>query len=136
MKGVLDTPILLTAALKEGFCRQILRDGLQNQVLYTSPQQLLTFIQVTRRPHMAPFKDYLEKFIILYAECAKNINPTQDQTADLKNLGEDQRNCLNIALMVQANFFVTSRPQYYETQEIQGTLLLSPEQFREPRSQI
>jgi hypothetical protein len=124
LKGVLDTPTLIAAALYKGICRSILVDALNHHSVFISEALIADFLTATDAPTLSKKRDYLHSFIRAYADCAQVVSTKASSQND--SLPSDYH---DIIQTVSPDFLVSAFLEGQTMKKFGKTMVLSPGDF-------
>ncbi len=123
LKGVLDTPTLIAAALYDGVCRSILSDALSHHIVYISDDLIADFLTVSRQESFAPKRSYLQSFLKSYVACARVVQVKEVASSLLPSHYQA------VLDAVQPDFFVSMQYKASSMSHAGKTAILSPHDF-------
>lgn len=124
LKGVLDTPTLIAAALYKGICRSILVDALNHHSVFISESLIADFLRATNVPTLSKKRDYLHFFMRAYADCAQVVSTSASNLND--TLPGDYHDIIEA---VHPDFLVSVFLEGQPMKKIGKTMVLSPGDF-------
>jgi len=126
MKLIIDCNVLISAGIKDGLYRVLLRETLQKGKIYLSREVILEYLLVSRRDKFKAHQSYLEKFIELLALAAYIVEPTSSPF-DLPDSSD--KKYLDLAESVRADFLITGNLGDFPEKKYGRTEVLSPRSF-------
>lgn len=123
LKGVLDSPILLAAALYPGVCRSILVDALHYHTVYISEDLIKHYLTIINNKEYSSLTSYLQSFIKAYTSCAQIVQTKKTTTRVLPQIYQD------IIEDVQPDFLVAGFLSASHVNKVGHTIVLSPHDF-------
>lgn len=126
MKLVIDCNVLISAGLKDGFCREVLKKSLDKGELYLSTEVILEYLLVSRRDKFKAYQPYLERLIEAIVEASSLISPTPS-TFILPD-PHDQK-YIDLAISAEANFLITGNLKDFPEKTYEKTSVFSPREF-------
>jgi len=126
MRIIIDCNVLISAGLKDGLCRALLRRVVEEHEIYLSREVLLEYLLVSRREKFKIYKEYLEKLIELLAEISTVImpNPTKFNLPD-----RNDKKYIDLAVSVRADFLITGNLIHFPEEKYEMTEVISPRDF-------
>lgn len=124
LKGVLDTPTLIAAALYKGICRSILVDALNHHSVFISDALIADFLSATNVPTLSKKRDYLHSFMRAYVDCAQVVSTDASNRTDI--LPSDYH---DIIQCMHPDFVVSALIEGQSMKKIGKTMVLSPSDF-------
>lgn len=124
LKGVLDTPTLIAAALYDGICRSILSDALTHHMVYTSEDLIADYLTCVRQKTFESKRAHLQSFLKAYVACARVVQVKPQETSSVL-----PPHYQSIVDAVQPDFFVLAVSTHASIHHMGKTAILSPHDF-------
>jgi len=126
MKIVIDCNVLISAGLKNGLCREVLKKSLDRGELYLSTEVIVEYLLVSRRDKLKAHQPYLEKLIEAIVEGSSLIKPTPSPF--ILPDPYDQK-YVDLAISAEANFLITGNLKDFPERAYGRTIVFSPREF-------
>ncbi|MGN6671045.1 MAG: hypothetical protein ACTHJ4_05865 [Candidatus Nucleicultricaceae bacterium] len=124
LKGVLDTPTLMAAALYDGVCRSILSDALTHHMVYISEDLIADYLTCVRQKTFESKRAYLQSFLKAYVACARVVQVKQSEISTTL-----PPHYQSIVDTVQPDFLVSTFSTDASIHHMGKTAILSPHDF-------
>ncbi len=126
MKIVIDCNVLISAGLKDGVCREVLKKSLEKGKFYLSTEVILEYLLVSRRDKFKAHQAYLERLIEAIVEAASLISPPPSPF--ILPDPRDQK-YIDLAISSEANFLIMGNLKDFPEKTYGKTNILSPHEF-------
>jgi len=126
MKIVIDCNVLISAGLKDGLCREVLKKSFDKGELYLSKEVILEYLLVSRRDKFKAHQAYLERLIEAIVEGAFLINPTP---CPFSLPDSHDQKYIDLAISAEANFLITDNLKDFPEKTYGKTSVFSPREF-------
>lgn len=126
MKIVIDCNVLISAGLKDGVCRALLRKVLEKEEIYLSREVILEYLLVSRREKFKAHQPYLEKLVELIAEASSIIEP---KLSKFHLPDASDKKYIDLAISAEADFLITGNLIHFPEKKYEKTEITSPRNF-------
>lgn len=126
MRVVLDCNVLISAAISNSTCRQLLDEVARAHTLLYSQETLQEFLAVIRYTHLKPYHPRAKQILKLMLQIGVEVRPVEEP---ITLPDPDDATYLQTALAGQAEVLVTGNRKHFPFAEYRGIRILSPREF-------